>query len=160
MPPASYFVTWCLRVIANLTPTSVLAYSEPSNGFAIIQYTNVLRTGITQQLGQFQIYLFSNGDIGYIYNSIYGHPYSKGGDAAIGKRGDGTAQLCARMACMRHQCNCRSAVFGGVKVISECCMDARSYFCTKVADLDRTMFSMRLGRHTILVVHLDSCYAT
>lgn len=84
-------------VTADLLPDSVLAYEspnaqDPANPYVIIQYTvaasfKPLLTGEFDQLGQFQIYFFNNGDIGYV------SPQAKGANAAIGKLADDVEAL-------------------------------------------------------------------
>jgi hypothetical protein len=77
-------------VPADVFPDSVLAYDatnedDPNNPYVIIQYTVASVFYSLTHLGQFQIYLFKNGDIGYIYNLIYAWPRAKGADAVVGK---------------------------------------------------------------------------
>lgn len=71
-------------------PDSVLAYEELNNAhdaanpFVIIQYT-MTTVYKAELIGQFQIYLFKNGDIGYIYNNVYDGFGAQGGFAIIGE---------------------------------------------------------------------------
>lgn len=73
----------------NILADSVLAYEDPSNQYVIIQYSMVTRAGTDTLVGQFQVYLFSNGNIGYIYNNVHASPESKGSLAAIGIKYNG-----------------------------------------------------------------------
>jgi hypothetical protein len=75
---------------ADIVPDSVLAYDaqnteDPSNPYVIIQYTMATAWNSQEQLGQFQIYLFKNGDIGFIYNMIHAWPRSQGDSAVVGE---------------------------------------------------------------------------
>lgn len=75
---------------ADVVPDSVLYYSDentddPSNPYIIIQYTMSTIYNSRTHLGQFQIYMFKNGDIGFIYNTIYAWPESKGERAVVGE---------------------------------------------------------------------------
>ncbi|WIA14703.1 hypothetical protein OEZ85_003197 [Tetradesmus obliquus] len=73
----------------NILADSVLAYEDPSNQYVIIQYSMVTRAGTDTLVGQFQVYLFSNGNTGYIYNNVHASPESKGSLAAIGIKYNG-----------------------------------------------------------------------
>ncbi|WIA34890.1 hypothetical protein OEZ86_013177 [Tetradesmus obliquus] len=75
--------------LTDVVPDSVLYYSDentddPSNPYIIIQYTMSTIYNSSTHLGQFQIYMFKNGDIGFIYNTIYAWPESKGERAVVG----------------------------------------------------------------------------
>uniref|UniRef100_A0A383VGC4 Uncharacterized protein n=1 Tax=Tetradesmus obliquus TaxID=3088 RepID=A0A383VGC4_TETOB len=75
--------------LTDVVPGSVLYYSDestddPSNPYIIIQYTMSTIYNSRTHLGQFQIYMFKIGDIGFIYNTIYAWPESKGERAVVG----------------------------------------------------------------------------
>lgn len=86
-----------LDLDADLFADNVLAYEDPGQQYVIIQYSMVTKPNSNILIGQFQIYLFSNGDIGYIYNNVYASPESKGRNALIG-------EPCAGL---QHMCSCR-----------------------------------------------------
>lgn len=72
-----------LDLDADLFADNVLAYEDPGQQYVIIQYSMVTKPNSNILIGQFQIYLFSNGDIGYIYNNVYASPESKGRNALM-----------------------------------------------------------------------------
>lgn len=64
---------------------TVLVYEDPGNQYVIIQYSLVTKPTSNTLIGHFQVYVFWNGDVGYIYNNVYASPISKGSNAVTGE---------------------------------------------------------------------------